>query len=135
MSSVASTTAEYSMSMRTKLPSSAAVSTTRRTFSKAISLRVEAEMRELQRDVGAQLLVVQRCEDRLVLGRDRARLLLVRHVLAEHGRVRMEPLVVEPAETATHSSRVSPATNRAAPSRMPCLPTNDARGALAPPRG
>ncbi len=52
-------------------------------------------MRQLERDVRTELLVVQALEDDLVLSRHRARLLGVGHVLSEDRRVRVEALVVE----------------------------------------
>ena len=55
-------------------------------------------MRELERDVRAELLVVQALQDALVLGRNRARLLRVRDVLAEDRRVGVEALLVQPPQ-------------------------------------
>ncbi len=55
-------------------------------------------MRQLERDVRTELLIVQALQHALVLRRDRARLLRVRDVLAENGRVRVEALIVQPPQ-------------------------------------
>ena len=52
-------------------------------------------MRELERNVRAELLLVEALEDALVLGRDRARLLRIRDVLAQDRRVGVEALLVQ----------------------------------------
>ena len=78
-------------------------------------------MRELQGDVRAQALVDETRDDRLVLGDDGARLRFVADALAEKRRVCEEAAVVRLRNTRTPSSRVSPATNRPAPSRIPCF--------------
>ena len=55
-------------------------------------------MCQLERDVRAELLVVEALQDSLVLGRNRARLLCVRDVLAEDRRVGVEALLVQPSQ-------------------------------------
>ena len=99
MRSVASTCADSSMSMRTKLP------TPRRVRDELGEVAVrellvdrEAEVRELERDVRPQPFGLDAVEQLAVRGDDRARLGLVAHALAEQRRVRQEAVVVQPPQ-------------------------------------
>ena len=58
----------------------------------------EAEVRELERDVGAELLGGESVENALVLDHDCRRLLRRTDVLTEQRRVRAQPGLVEPAQ-------------------------------------
>ena len=79
----------------------------------------EPEVRQLERDVRAQLVRGEPVEDPLVLRGDRG--CSCGSGIASPSRVvfAYSPASFKRRRTATHSSSVSPATKRPAPSRMP----------------
>ena len=92
------------MSSRTKFPSRAACPTTSPMFARASSSSSrEPEMRQLQRDVGTELLRCDAVEDLLVALDHDPRLRLVAHPFAKERRVGEKPLLVE---TSQHDHRL-----------------------------
>ena len=121
MRSVASTSSDCSMSMRTNVPSRSA------TVDEALDVRVrdllverEPEVRELERDVRLQPFGREALEDALVLVGDGLGAVASRNASPSSVVFAWRPASFSLRRTATHSSSVSPATNRPAPSRMPC---------------